>query len=163
MILTACEAAHTHTIWATRHWSLDITSLKTSECVTQLYYVHFFPQYLHLYSDATGSEYCEMKAKVVCKWLYGLVTSLSGFSSSVWEVNADFSTDPSFCNTSHFQHIPTYILESKHCNMWFDSSCHECDVNSMTVIHEVQRMNFSESFLKTLFHKCHINIHQFYE
>jgi len=23
----------THTIWATRHWSLDITSLKTSECI----------------------------------------------------------------------------------------------------------------------------------
>ncbi len=141
---------HTHTIWATRHWLLDITSLKTSECVTQLYYINFFPV-------SSSLQWCNW-----FRILWNESESWSVNDSTGWsqvfpvsplqwclEVNVDFSTDLSFCNKCHFKHIPTYILESKHCNMWFDSGCHECDVNSMTVIHEIQRMNFSESFLKT--------------
>lgn len=36
-----------HTIWATRHWSLDITSSKISKHVTQLHYINIFSVFIY--------------------------------------------------------------------------------------------------------------------
>ncbi len=89
--------------WSWQHVRQHTHYLGHSSLVTGHHQLENLWMYLHLYSDATGSEYCEMKVKAVCKWLYGLVTSLSSFSSSVClEVNADFSTDLSFCKCVSF-------------------------------------------------------------
>ncbi len=149
MILTANEAAHTHNLGhsslVTGHHQLENLWM----CHSVILYSFFPSIFIFTVMQLVQNTVNESES-----WSVNDSTGWSQVfpvSPLQWclEVNVDFSTDLSFCNKCHFKHIPTYILESKHCNIWFDSGCHECDVNSMTVIHEIQRMNFSESFLKT--------------
>lgn len=104
------DSKWSNTIWATRHWSLDITSSKISKHVTPLHYINLFSVFI----------YTVMQLRI----LWNESESWSVNDSAGWsqdfpvsplhwclKENIDFFTDLCFCSKSHFKHIPTNIIE----------------------------------------------------